>query len=127
QPPHPGLPLHAPSVQMSTCLLLILFLTDCLTPAICRTVGLAPGHHGLRAQLLLALFPCRANQTHARNTLHRRDHVEGSAERPPAITGLLHKRPPLDPASGDTGRHIAAEVAPIDFEGQELEPVFEPD
>src|SRR5580658_10209370 len=75
QPPIPGLPLHAPSVNISTFFMLIQSIMHlvCNRYALCRLRGF--------------LSPGRSDQPHSTDALNRLYYVNSAKVGPPAIPG----------------------------------------
>src|SRR5262245_23871694 len=78
QPPGPGLPRQAPSLNMST------------ASSVKVAVSLLGDGRERPAPGALAP-PCRGDDAHAGDALHRAHHVDAAAHRPPARPGLLHE------------------------------------
>src|SRR5690606_18477726 len=148
QPPGPGLPLQAPSVQTSTVLLstTLLFTLTSLILAVrfprfflycdaCRVsprqniliaICLSACHRRLPPLSALAFaLPGRLHQTHAYDSFDSRYRIDSTAYRPPAVTRMLHERPALQPLLCLAQRGITTEAAAINFQLQQFEPVFQ--
>src|SRR5690606_2869392 len=116
QPPGPGLPLQAPSVQASTLGSAIDILVDSIGDRRDCTASHAPPAF---------LAPGGPRQAHAGHPLDGCDRVDGPARRPPAVARMLHEAPALQPGLGLAQGCIATKAAPVQFKGQELEPVLQ--
>ncbi len=53
------------------------------------------------------------------------DQVNASEERPPAVAGLFHESETFKPMTGSARRPVATEMAPVDLEVQQFQPVPE--
>src|SRR5471032_959920 len=96
QPPRPGLPLHAPSVKIST-LSILLF-----PPFIC-----CRDDRGGRRRFF---GPSRTDQMHAFHELDRLHDIDATQVGPPARPGIIHECVAMQPLFCATGRRIAAEM-----------------
>src|SRR5690242_7282182 len=69
--------------------------------------------------------PARRHEAHAGDALYRAHHIDAAADRPPALSRLLHEAEALEPASLGERRRVAAEVSAVQLEAEEREPVLE--
>ena len=60
---------------------------------------------------------------HAAYPLDRAQQIDATGKAPPAISGGFHEAEAAEPVRFEEGRGIAAEIAAIDLETQELQPV----
>src|SRR5471030_3118427 len=97
QPPTPGLPLHAPSVKIST-LSILLF-----PPFV--------GDRYARGRLRRFFGPCRTDEMHAFDALDRLHDVDGAQIGPPARARIIHEGAAVQPFFCAAGRRVAAQVA----------------
>src|SRR5689334_5210794 len=70
--------------------------------------------------------PCRRDDSHTVDALHRADHVDAAEERPPACPGLLHEAESVEPALLPERRRVAAELAAVQLEAEHAQPVPQP-
>jgi hypothetical protein len=74
-------------------------------------------------------FPCRwgaAYQFDAANALHGHQEIDRAEDRPPTLAGVVQPVIAVQPFFAFHGGPVAAEIAGLDFEAQEPEPVAQP-
>src|SRR4051812_34605359 len=71
--------------------------------------------------------PGRRDDAHAVHPLDGADHVDAAEERPPAPAGLFHETEALEPGLLPEGRRIAAELAAVQLEAEDPQPVAQPE
>src|ERR1051325_6564304 len=67
--------------------------------------------------------PGGRHHAHAGHALDGADHVDPAEERPPARAGLFHEGEALEPEALAKWRCIAAELAAVDLEAEDPQPV----
>src|SRR3954451_11532023 len=87
----------------------------------------ALGYRGERAPARALHAPGRRDDAHPVHPLHGADHVDAAEERPPAPAGLFHETEALQPGLLPEGRRIAAELAAVQLEAEDTQPVAQPE
>src|SRR5437899_8239879 len=85
---------------------------------------LRPRTQGFLCNALLAAF--RQDQAHAHVALDRANDVDPAADRPPALSRLLHEADALEPVALGERRGVAAEATTSQLEAEQREPILEP-
>src|SRR6266581_6365528 len=70
--------------------------------------------------------PFRQDQPHAHIALDRANHINGAADRPPAVARLLHEAEALEQAPLGERRGVAAEATAGQLEAEQREPILQP-
>src|SRR5262249_35010723 len=86
----------------------------------------ALGHRGERAAPRALHAPGRRDDPRAVHALHGADHGDTAHHRPPAGARLLHEGEAVEPELLLERRRIAAELAAVDLEAEDAQPVAQP-
>src|SRR5258708_11846234 len=70
--------------------------------------------------------PLGPHEPHAHVALDRANHIDGAADRPPAVARLLHEAEALEPAPLRKGRGVTAEAPTSELEAEQRKPVLQP-
>src|SRR6266540_7474603 len=87
----------------------------------------ALGHRRQGAAARALHPPGGRDDAHAMHALDRADDVDAAEERPPARAGLLHEREAIEPDLLPEWRRVAAELAAVQLEAQDAQPVAQPE